>query len=348
MTNHLKFILLVFCTVVITEAQAQKKVTYGKSTFTVYQPLPHLEPTPTCGFTPEVPGYKIKSKNYGPGTYYCYAPGNVPQTNYKCILTEIRDWVGCRPDEVIKRAAEKGLVKVNEKSIKKMFKNTRLPNGGLLYELTENTWIWFYIKGLQNCGSIAWGSNEEYVLGVSFIELVPQKTDVVLDKLYRFWNDGVHFADYASVSQSNFKTRPSAPSDKNPNNFTIGDVLNPQKGFYSLSFEGGAAPTYLWHKYETVVSKNLTKSDFDATGTIGFNDLFTAFEYTFDAVKAGKNLYFSYSVNSRFMQDIVPGVTWQREMANRKEAEAQGKIEMDKIYKANDSALEKLYTEIFK
>lgn len=348
MTNHLKTLLLAICTLVLAETQAQQSVTYGKSTFAVYQPLPNLAPTPTCGFAPEVPGYTIKSNNYGVGTYYCYAPGNVPKNNYKCILTEIRDWVGYRPNEVKELAAKKGLVQVKEKSIKKMFKNTRLPNGGLLYKLTESTWIWFYVKGLQNCGPKAWASNEEYVLGVSFIELVPQKTEVVLDKLYRFWNDGVHFADYASVTQSNFKTRPSAPSDKNPNNFTIGDVLNPQKGFYSLSFDGSAAPTYLWHKYETVVAKNLTKSDFDATGTIGFNDLFTAFDYSLDVVKAGKNLYFSYSVNSRFLQDIEPGRTWQKEMTQRKESDAQRKVEMDKIHKANAEALERLYHEIFK
>src|SRR5574344_178186 len=110
-----------------------------------------------------------------------------------------------------------------------MCNKTRLPNGGLMYQLTENSWIWFYIIGMKNCGPKAWASNEEHVLGVSYIEKVPQETSFVLDRLYRFWNDGVKFADYATVTQSNFKTQPSAPADKNPNYFTIGDVLNPKK-----------------------------------------------------------------------------------------------------------------------
>lgn len=235
MLNFLKSSLIVLFILLAVDLSAQKKVTYGKSTFTIYKPIPNLAPTPVCGFAPNVPGYTLKSKNYGPGTYYCYAPGNVPKTNYKCILTEIRDWVGYRPEEVKELASKKGLEQVSEKELKKMFKNTRLPNSGLMYKLTEDSWIWFYIQELQNCGPVAWGSHEEYVLGVSYIEKIPQKTDVVLDRMYRFWNDGVNFADYATVNQSNFKTRQTAPNDQNPNNFAIGDVLNPQKGFYRLS-----------------------------------------------------------------------------------------------------------------
>lgn len=347
MLNFLKSSLIVLFILLAVDLSAQKKVTYGKSTFTMYKPIPNLAPTPVCGFAPNVPGYTLKSKNYGPGTYYCYAPGNVPKTNYKCILTEIRDWVGYRPEEVKELASKKGLEQVSEKELKKMFKNTRLPNSGLMYKLTEDSWIWFYIQELQNCGPVAWGSHEEYVLGVSYIEKIPQKTDVVLDRMYRFWNDGVNFADYATVNQSNFKTRQTAPNDQNPNNFAIGDVLNPQKGFYRLSFSGGA-PTYVWHSYEKVVEENLKKPDFDVTGMTGYDDLFTAFDYQLDAAKVGQILYFNYSVNSRFMHDIEPGRTWQKEMESRKQNEAQRKVEMQKINKANASALEKMYKEIFK
>lgn len=347
MNNYLRITFLSICIVLLINVQAQQKVTYGESTYTVYQPLPDLASTAVCGFVPEVPGYTIKSKNYGPGTYYCYAPGNVPKTNYKCILTEIRDWIGYRPDVVKSLAAKKGLVQVNEKNIRKMFKKTRLPNGGWMYKLTETSWIWFYIQELQNCGAKAWALHEEYVLGVSFIEKVSQQTDAVLDKLYRFWNDGANFADYAGVTQSNLKTRPSAPTDQNPNYFAIGDVLNPKKGFYMLSFESGK-PTYVWHSYEKVVSENLQKPDFDATGTIGYNDLLTAFDYELDVVKSGQTLYFSYSVNSRFLKDIEPGRSWQKEMTARKANDAQMKVEMQKTLEANEAALEALYNEIFK
>lgn len=348
MTTYLRMSLAVLCVLLLTSVQAQQKVSYGKSTFTVYKPLAGLAPTPTCGFKPEVPGYTRKSKLYGPGTYYTYAMGNVPKTTYKCILTEIRDWVAYRPEEVKELAAKKGLVQVNEKTIKKMFKNTRLPNGGLMYQLTDNSWIWFYIKGLQNCGPKPWASNEEHVLGVSYIERIPQETELVLDRIYRFWNDGANFADHVGVVQSNFKTRPSAPADKNPNNFTIGDVLRPDKGFHTLSFDNGVAPTYLWHKYETVVEANLKKADFDVSGNIGYTDLFSAFEYLIDMVKVGKELYVSYSVNTHFLQDILPGRTWQKEMAERKASEAQRLVEMKKLNKANGAALEKHYKELFR
>ena len=136
MSNWIKSSLIAACVLLSLNVNAQKKVTYGKSTFTVYQPLTDLEPTPVSGFVPDVPGYTRKSKNYGPGTYYHYAPGNVPKTSYKCILTEIRDWIAYRPEEVKELAAKKGLEQVSEKEMKRLFKNTRLPNSGLMYKLT--------------------------------------------------------------------------------------------------------------------------------------------------------------------------------------------------------------------
>lgn len=343
-----KLIYTAICLLIAFSMQAQKKVTYGKSTFTLYQPIPGLASIPECGFKPSVPGYTLKSKNYGQGTYYSYAPGNVPKTSYKCILTEIRDWIGYDPETVKQFATQKGLTPVTEKQMKKMFNNTRLPQSGLMYQLTENSWIYFYVYELQNCGPKAWSSNVPIVQKVSYIEQIPQQTDSVLNRLYRFWNDGVRFADFAGVNQSNFKTRPTAPTDQNPNNFAIGDVLKPEKGFYRLSFAGGGTPTYVWHSYEKVVAENIKKPDFDAKGTVGYNDLFTAFEYGLNAVKSGKNIYFSYDVYSRFLSDIEPGRTWQQEMTSRKDFDAKSKVEMQKVQKANEKALEMMYKEIFK
>ena len=347
MKHYLKIALVAICALIVVNVQAEQKVTYGKSTFTLYKPLPDLAPLPACGFAPDVAGYTLKSKHYGSGTYYAYAPGNVAKTNYKCILTEIQNWVCYRPEVVKELAAKKGLVLLTEKATKKLFKKSRLATSGLIYQLTETSWIRFEVGTLQNCGAKAWGSHEEYIVGVSFIEQVPAQTDVVLDRLYRFWNDGVRFGDYASVNQSNFKTRPTAPTDQNPNNFAIGDVLNPKKGFYRLSFDGGA-PTYVWHSYEKVVEANLQKSDFDVSGTAGYNDLLAAFEYSLDGAKSGKTVFLSYNVHSRFLHDIEPGRTWQQEMTQRKQNDAQMKTELQKINKANAAGLEKLYKEVFK
>lgn len=347
MTHYLKIALAAISVLIVVNVQAEQKVTYGKSTFTLYKPLPDLAALPTCGFAPDVPGYTLKSKHYGPGTYYAYAPGNVAKTNYKCILTEIGNWVGYRPEVVKELAAKKGLVQVSAKNLKKLFKNSPIPSDSLTYKLTETSWISFHVYELQNAGAKAWGSNEPYVVSVSFIEQVAPQTDIVLDRLYRFWNDGVRFADYAAITQSNFKTHPTAPTDQNPNNFAIGDVLNPKKGFYRLSFDGGA-PTYVWHSYEKVVEENLKKSDFDVSGSAGYNDLSAALEYSLRGTKIGKNVFMSYSAHSRLLKDLEPGRTWQQEMTQRKKNDAQMKTELQKINKANAAGLEKMYKEIFK
>lgn len=82
------------------------------------------------------------------------------------------------------------------------------------------------------------------MLGVSYIVKVPQETDAILDRMYRFWNDGVNFSDFAGVNQSNFKTRPTAPTDQNPNNFAIGDVLNRRRVFTGCHLKEDLLLTY--------------------------------------------------------------------------------------------------------
>jgi len=351
MHRKLTSVLLALGTMLLTASgaysQATKKVTYGKSSFTIYEPL-DLPPTSTTGFRPEAPGYTLKSSLYGPGTYYCYAPGNVPKTDYKCILNEIHEWICYRPDYVKQYFAERGYTPMKQKDMKKMSGKTRLPQSGLMYQIGDKKWLYFNIYGLENCGPRPWDSNEEHVLQAAFIEEIPQVTDTVLDRIYRFWNDGVRFTEYAGVSQSNFHTKPSAPSDKNPNFFAIGDMLKPEKGFYSLTFENGPEPTYLWHSYADVVTKNLKKPDFDANGMAGYFDLYAAFKYHFDIVKVKDKLYVMYTAQEMLLHDIYPGWTWQRLMKENIENEKQRKAAEEQIKKENAKAFEMLYNEMFK
>lgn len=110
----------------------------------------------------------------------------------------------------------------------------------------------------------------------------------------------------------------------------------------------GGAPTYVWHSYKKVVAENLKKSDFSATGEIGFNDLHSAIEYELNVEKIGKNVFFWYTVSPPLLRDLLPGRTWQKEMAERKENYANAQKELQKTQKANAKAFEMLYKEIFK
>jgi hypothetical protein len=142
----------------------------------------------------------------------------------------------------------------------------------------------------------------------------------------------------------------SAKTLKNLKLFSIGDVLKPEKGFYSLTFENGPEPTYLWHSYADVVSKNLKskKKDFDANGMAGYFDLYAAFQYNFDIVQVKDKLYVMYNVQEKLLHDIDPGWTWERLMKFNLEVEKQ-RAESDKeIKKANEKAFELLYKELAK
>lgn len=345
-----RLFLVAICLCATVSIYAQKKVTYGKSTFTLYNPIPTLAPLSILGIMPPVAGYTLKQKEYGPGTYYAYAPGNVPYTSttYNCLLTEMQNWVFHRLQTVTGYMAQKGYKVVDEKTKAKIFKKTRILQPGTMYQISPDSWLAFNMTDLQNCGAKPWSSSEHFVGSVAFIERVPEDAALITDRLFRFWNDGAKLkGDQITVSQSNSKTNPTAPTDQNPNNFFIGETLNPEKGFFRLSFEDGAAK-YVWHNYQQVVANNMVKPDFDAAGEIKYNNPLMAFRYLLESVKIGKEIYICYIVENTLLFDIEPGVTWQKNIADLKAAAASQKAELEKLHKANARAMENMYKEIFK
>jgi hypothetical protein len=345
-------------------AQA-KKVTYGKSTFTLNKPLPDLAPLPPCGLKPATPGYKIKNPLWGPGTYSPEAPGTVPLSNYKCILTEMRDWVFLREDAVKELAAKKGLKQVVD--ISKQINNSVF-QGNLTYQLSETAWIAFVVNNVFTGkfapeAKIPINSDERYVTSVSFIEKVPAETSIVLDRMYRFWNDGVQFAEFASVSQKNHGDSETYRNSfqQNPIMFTISDYLLPNKGFFVLSFENGLPPVYVWHSYEKIVTANLKKPKFGVSGAIAHSeriDHTAAFVYGILAQPYGKDIYFQYSVEKYWLYETYSPFNtagWKNTLPDRKKAQAmteeaneKGRAQAMGGIGNYNIQMEKMYIEVFK
>jgi len=297
-TNFLKVTLTAIGILLLSNVQAQVKVTYGKTTFTLYNPLPDLAPLPLCGFAPNEPGNTLKNPLFGPGTNNLLAPGVYHKTTYKCLFSEIRDWL-YQPEATVKElAAKEGLKEADRKALDKKFKGTGIHLGQFTYQLTPTMYIGFDVGNVYDLKANA--SDKKVVENVYIIEKVDEKTDVVLDRMYRFWNDNANLGcDGISIKQKNKKARESAPSDLNPNYFYILDVLNPKKGFYTMGTVDGVFG-YVWHKYEKVVDANLKKADFEVYGTAGRSPIptsaYTDVGYVIQAAKAGKELYFSYMV----------------------------------------------------
>ncbi len=331
------------------EAQkATRKVTHGKSTFTLYSPVKGLEPTPVCGFAPPVAGASLKSSHYGAGTYFQYAPGKIYQTNYKCLMTELQNWLYYPVGKAMELAEQKGFKQVDEKAWNKKFKKSYISIGVICYEIADNKWVQFHTNNLNNEGPYSLtGSSDDYVTMVSYIEMMPQDADYVLDRLYRFWNDGVHIADRAGINHKNLNTQPTPPSSPTPNLFAITDYLFPDKGYSVLLFEDGK-PKYSWVAHKTILEGNIIKPDFSADGYCDYNDLNAAYGYEVDIRKCGKEIYALYNISAPMSKALEPGMTWARHMKNLIEYKRVEDTEIAKLQRANAAAFERMYKEIFK
>ena len=352
------------------DARAEHKVQYGKSSFTLYKPLPGLAPLPPIGLKPATPGYRIKNPLWGPGTYSPEAPGTVPPTNYKCILTEMRDWVFLREDEVKQAAAKRGLKEIDGKALAKQAAKTfnasaGVHNDSLTYAVSETSWISFevsqiFMSKFEKSGAPV-NTEERYVVEVSFIEKVPAQTSAVLDRMYRFWNDGANFGKVMAVGHKRHGVAETRPNDQNPNSFVITDYLIPDKGFFRLSFENGQPPVYVWHSYQKVVTANLKHQDFEASGSIAHSDRYDstdAFAYGMLAGISGKDVYFTYNVGVHRLYPIYsPNAYpdgWKNTLPERRKYQAAvekaTKAARDQHMGAGGFEIqaEKHYTEIFK
>ena len=245
------------------------------------------------------------------------------------------DWL-LQPEDVVKElAAKKGLKEADKKALDKKFKGTGIIIGDLTYQLTPTSYICFHVVNIYDLKANP--SVKKFVTAVRFIELVDQKTAVVLDRILRYWNDGANLgADVIVVHQKNSKTRETAPSAPNPNHFYIQDVLNPKK----------------WDSYEKVVDANLKKSDFAVSGTFSLYPTPTAVytaAYEFFAKKVGKELYFSYTASGGFINQPpgAPGYTnyTPQQFYNMHN---QTMSVLKKTEKEYEAVLEKHYIELFR
>ncbi len=346
--NPLLIALIATVAINASAQKATKKVTYNKTAFTLYSPIASLEPTQGFNFAPPTSGVTLKSSHYGAGTYYQYAPGKTYSTNYKCLLTELRDWLYYPVNKVRELAAQKGLKEVDEKALKKMFKNSNLPQTPLCYQLNDNSWIHFTIETLCSTGPYnSAGQSDDYVIEVAYIEKIEEDANAVLDRLYRFWNDGVYLTDHPTVIQRNSKTQPTPPSAPLPNLFAINEYLRPDKGYSKLSFEGGK-PEYVWINHLKILEPNLAKADFSAECSATHQEVDASCSYFLTIKKSNKALYTQYRATANMVRNLEPGTSWATHI---KQETQNKKLANDAIAKANKEnavALEAMYKEIFK
>ncbi|NCA79599.1 MAG: hypothetical protein EOM76_05350 [Sphingobacteriia bacterium] len=338
----MKRICLFILLVTVQFVSAEKKVTYGKSSFILYKSVENLEPLAPIGFPAPCKGYTLKQSGYGAGTHYSVAPGKTKECNYPSIYIEMRDWIYQKPTVIEKAIADKGWRKLTPKELKKL-KRADKSSFDNVYAIDENKFISYEYKEL------AFSNNKEkYLTDFLVIEKIPAtETERIMNIAWRFWNDGVHIADIAQLTQRNLKSK-NIPmnSDVVPDYFTVTDILNLNKGFYTFKVENGKG-VYMWHKYEPVFAANIAKKDFYCYGFACYDAPDASFTYGFEMSRLDNDVLVIYKVNSEFLAECMGG-TWQETMIERKKNAQATKEALQKVNKANATQLELFYKEMFK
>ena len=319
---------------------AQKKVTYGKSTFTLYNPVSSIKPTPSIGLRAPSKGYELKQPGYGTGTYYSCAPGKYSKKKYSCFYTELSEWLYQTPAVVEAFAQKNNMMPISEKECKKLSKQGIPVRGSSVYKFKD-----FYV--CFDYATLSQSDNEQYVSSVEVIETIAAtEKQRIMDVAWQWWNDGVQMADIASVTQKNRKVKNHPMnSTQTPEYFEITESFRLDKGFYSFAVVD-AKPLYLWHKYEPVFEANIDKKDFHLYGSIEMDDVEASCSWNLNMEKVADEVIVSYGVSTRFLGNAQDGETWDSTMKLEKEMDKMGKNAHKEAQRSNGAAMEQFYKEI--
>ena len=273
-------------------------------------------------------GYARTNQYWGPGTYYCFAPG-APNNRYaNTPESAMRDLTGISREDVNTELAKQGFVEVPKKEMKKWFNENNSKDKKLYYSADKSYILDPQIKDMYNSAKngytpYASSSMTRYVL------IPTQDSTKVLDAIWKYLRDLNDMKVILSSFGSTFKKA-------DPKSYPIQRAgssgwASMRAGTFVLKMVDGKPKGY-WESNEDIVRRTIGKPEFKLE-ILGME---TDFWYGMkvNLTKEGYVLY--YNVVAGTMADLEPGSNWTTEHKSLV-AQYTGGVKMDKeavdIYK---------------
>jgi len=296
--NRTTIILLIalICVNVTTWAQKPKSNTQKKTT------------TKTAQLSKaEKMGYQRTNKYYGPGTYYCYAPGKPINKMADNGMTALRDLTGLMEDDLNTELAKQGYVEIPKDEIKKWFYENRSKGLKFYYSPDKSFILYPNLCELYNSPVMP---NKHYAKVSNAMvkyQLIPLQDSLkVMEAIYQYLRDMNEMKVLLGTWGSSFKN--SKTKVYPIQEVASGGWTTSRAGTYVLLMVDGKPKGY-WEHNEDIVRRNLGKSELK----INIQAVETDFVYvlTIKLTKEGYVLYFEAGAGT--INNLEGGTTWQQE-----------------------------------
>lgn len=307
----LSFLVLIF---ISTSVLAQKPKPKSKTTTTTKTVVKELSKA-------EKMGYARTNKYWGPGTYYCFAPG-VP--NAKMVNTQesaMRDLTGISREDCYTELSKQGFVAVPPKEVQKWFNETKSKDNNYFYSTDKSYILRVAFNDMFNSqykGDMPFSTDyiERYVL-------VPKQDSLkVIDMAWQYLRDLYNMKILMASFNSTYK---NCDPKSYPIQQTGSTGWNSMRaGSYVLRNIGGKV-TINWDRNEEIVRRTIGKPEFKLIIT----GMETDFGYTMNVKLQKEGYVVTYMVGATTLSNLEPGTNW---IDKHKEnvVEYNGSMKMDK------------------
>jgi hypothetical protein len=280
------FLVLIF---IGTSAWAQKKT--------------NTKTTSTALSNAEKMGYARTNKYWGPGTYYCFAPG-VPIA--KMVNTQesaMRDFTGISREDCYKELAKQGFVAVPAKEVEKWFNENKSKDKEFFYSPDKS----YILK--PNFRDMYHSEEKGYMPyatdGVERFVLVPKQDSLkVIEMAWQFLRDLYNMKVIMSSFGSTFKKA-------DPKAYPIEQAgasgwASMRAGTFVLKMVDGKAKGY-YERIEDIVRRTIGKPEFDLR-ILGTE---TDFGYSMRVDLQKEGYVVHYTVVALTLNNLEPGDNWK-------------------------------------
>ena len=268
-------------------------------------------------------GYARTSKYWGPGTFYCYAPGKPNNSMANNKESAMRDLTGISSDDFFKEIAKQGFVEVPKKEIKKWFNESNSKDLKFYYAPDKSYILTPEIQGLSRSPATENGYSALVSSSVKRTLLIPTQDSVkVMDAIWQFLRDLNEMKVIMSSFGSTFKKA-------DPKAYPIEQAgasgwTSLRAGSFVLRTVDGKV-TGTWERIEDIVRRTIGKPEFELR-ILGME---TDFGDDLHVRLLKEGYVLNYVVLAANFGDLEPGNNWQKEYPNKVEEYKTG-IKMDK------------------
>ncbi|MBN1250945.1 MAG: hypothetical protein JXA16_02345 [Bacteroidales bacterium] len=272
----------------------------------VFAQKPKTKTTITAQSNAEKMGYERTNKYWGPGTFYCYAPGKPLNKLADNALSKMRDLTGISREDFYTEIAKQAFVEVPQTKKKTWYK--KFKGLGEHYYSSDKSYILepnfedLYMSPVKEDGKYAYASKT-----VVWWALIPIKDSVkVVEAIWQFVRDVRELNALLGTFGSNFKK--ADPKAYPMQRIMSGGWTGIRAGSWVLTNVNGKLQGH-WCNNEEILRRTMGMPEFHFV-TEGWEP---DFYYNLMVDLTDDGYILRYQVNAQTLTNLPSGVTWKVE-----------------------------------